>query len=151
MSIIPKNENRGEEMVDIMSTIHHYMYVPMLESIQTVVVPSLDAHIEVHEARSFPNPLHGDYLTAARARGAKMVKINPDSPSKKFDGLFPASADWHTKLKALSVRLCKLYVTFNDTYSLLGYLEVLLLHTLSKRQRQSLPVMELAELDQHPK
>ena len=59
MSIIPKNENRGEEMVDVMSTIHHY--VPMLESTQTVVVPSLDEHIEVHGARSFPIPLPGTW------------------------------------------------------------------------------------------
>ena len=151
MSIIPKNENRGEEMVDILSTLHSY--VPMLESTRTVVVPSLDEHTEVHEARSFPIPLHGDYLTAARARSAKRVKISEDSPSKRFDGLVPASADWHTKLKALSVRLCKLYVMFNDTctYSLLDYLEVLLLHTFSNGQWQFVPDTKPAQSKQCPK
>ena len=51
MSIIPKNEHRGEKMVDILTTIHPY--VPMLESTRTVVVPSLDEHSEVHEAIYF--------------------------------------------------------------------------------------------------
>ena len=102
MSIIPNNENRGEEMVDILSIIHPY--VPMLESTRTVVVPSLDEQTEVHEVRSFSIPLHRDYFIDARARSPKRVKVNEDSPSNKLDGLVPASADLPTKLKALSVR-----------------------------------------------
>lgn len=102
MSIIPKNENKGDEMVDIMDTIH--TYVPMIETSQQVVVPSLNESVEVHKARSFPIILHGDYLTACRGRGAKKVKINADSPSHRLEGLVPAAADWHTKLKLLGVR-----------------------------------------------
>ncbi len=102
MSIIPKNENKGDEMAEIMATIHHY--VPMLESSCAVFVPSLNEHIDIQEARSFPIILHGDYLTAARARGAQKFKVNAASPSKRYEGLVPVSADWHTKLKALNVR-----------------------------------------------
>ena len=100
MSIIPKNENKSDEMVDIMGSVHDY--VPMVETSHKVFVASLNEHVDVHEARSFPIILHGDFLTAARARGAK---INSDSPASRFQGLVPASADWHTKLKALGVRI----------------------------------------------
>ena len=91
MLTIPKNENRGEEMVDILSTIQPY--VPMLESTRIVVVPGLNEHTEVYEAITFPIPLYGYYLTAARARTPKRVKVNEDLPSKKFNGLVRASAD----------------------------------------------------------
>ena len=103
MSIIPKDENKGDEMVDIMSTIHSY--VPMLEFSRKVFVLSLNEHVDIREARSFPIILHGDYLTAARSRGAQKIKINADSPSSRYEGLVPASADWHTKLKLLMVRV----------------------------------------------
>ena len=102
MSIITRNENKGDEIVDIMETIHSY--VPMLQTSCQVFVASLNQHIDVQEARSFPILLHGDFFTAARARGAKKIKINSDSPSSRFEGLVPAAADWHTKLKVFGVR-----------------------------------------------
>ena len=86
----------GLEMVEIMATKH----VPMSRA---VFVPSLNEHIDIQEARSFPIILHGDYLTAARARGAQKFKINADSPSNRYEGLVSVSADWHTKLRVLSV------------------------------------------------
>ena len=75
-----------------------------IQSTQQVVVPSLNESVEVHRARSFPTILHGDYLTACRARSAKKVKINADSPSHRPEGQVPAAADWHTKVKLLGVR-----------------------------------------------
>ena len=101
MSIIPKNENKGDEMVDIMDTIHPY--VPMVETTDEILVPSRNETAEVKRARSFPILLHGDYLTACRARSAQKVKINSKTQSKRLEGLVPAAADWHTKLKALEV------------------------------------------------
>lgn len=101
MSIIPKNENKGDEMVDIMGTMHSC--VPMLEFTSKVFVPSLNDHVDISEARSFPIIIHGDYLTAARARGAQKLKVNAESPSSRLEGLVPASADWHAKLKVLMV------------------------------------------------
>ncbi len=52
MSIIPKNENKGDEMVDIMDTMH--TYVPMIETSQAVIVPSLNESVQVRKATSFP-------------------------------------------------------------------------------------------------
>lgn len=101
MSIIPKNENKGDEMVDIMNVIH--TYVPMISSSHKVLIPSLNESVEVHKARSFPIILAGDLLTAVRARCAKKAKINSDSPSSRLEGLVPSAADWHTKQKVLGV------------------------------------------------
>ena len=101
MSIIPKNEDRGDEMVENLNFNHPY--VPMVECTEKVQVPSHNEQVEVHKARSFPILLHGDFLTAARARGAQKAKVNSASPTGRLEGLVPLSSDWHTKLKALSL------------------------------------------------
>ena len=48
MSIIPKNENKGDEMVDILDTIHPY--VPMVETTDEILVPSRNETTEVKRA-----------------------------------------------------------------------------------------------------
>lgn len=101
MGIIPKNETKSDEMVDIMA--HMHQYVPIIESFEDVYVPSLNEKVEFHRARSFPIIIAGDQLTAARARGAKKAKVNSDSPTSRFEGLIPAATDWHTKQALLGV------------------------------------------------
>ena len=102
MSIILKNVNKGNEMVEIMELIHHY--VPMVETPEDVLVPSLNEQLEVKKATSFPIILDGDYLMAAKEQGAQRTVINSESPSSQLEGLvLPAAADWHTKLKLLCV------------------------------------------------
>ena len=82
----------------------------MVETTKEMLVPSLGQHFAVHEARSLPIVIYGDFLTASRARGAQRAKINSESPSRRFDGLVPASSDWHTKLKLLGVSEAVYYV-----------------------------------------
>ena len=101
MGIIPKNETKSDEMVDIMA--HMHQYVPITESSKEVYVPSLDEKVEYHHARCFPIIIAGDQLTAARARSAKKAKINSESPTSRFEGLVPAATDWHTKQALLGV------------------------------------------------
>ena len=50
-----------------------------------------------------PVIISGDYLTAARGRGAKKVKVNSDSPAGRLEGLIQAAAGWHAKLTVLGV------------------------------------------------
>lgn len=102
LGIIPKNETKNDEMVDIMA--HMHQYIPIVESSEEVYVPSLDENIEFYKARSFPIIVAGDQLTAARARGAKKAKCNSDSPTSRFEGLIPTATDWHTKQALLGVR-----------------------------------------------
>ena len=79
MSTIPKYENKVDEIVDIMSTIH--CDVPILEFLRKVFTPSLNEHVDIREARSFLIILQEDYLTAERSRGVQKIKIKADSPS----------------------------------------------------------------------
>lgn len=84
----------------------------MIETSQAVIVPSLNESVQVRKATSFPILVHGDYLTASRARGAQKAKINSESPSSRLEGLVPVAADWHTKLKNLGVRIV-LHIMYN--------------------------------------
>ena len=82
--ILNQNENKGNEMVEFMELIHHY--VPMVETSEDILVPSLNKQEEVEKARSFPIILRGDYLMAARARRAQRIVNNSESPSSRLEG-----------------------------------------------------------------
>uniref|UniRef100_A0A1X7V0U9 Uncharacterized protein n=1 Tax=Amphimedon queenslandica TaxID=400682 RepID=A0A1X7V0U9_AMPQE len=41
--------------------------------------------------------LGGNQMTAARACGSKMIRMNSTTDSKLLTGLLPVSEDWHTK------------------------------------------------------
>ena len=87
--------------------------MPILEFLRKVFIPSLNEHVDIREARSFLIILQGDYLTAERSRGAQKIKINTDSPSSPYEGLVPTSADWHTKLKLLMVRIIFFFMSYH--------------------------------------
>ena len=78
LGILPKNENKGEEMVEIMTHLHKY--VPFIEHSEDYHIPSIDKTVQVPKASLHPILVGGDQLTVARARGAKKVKVNVDSP-----------------------------------------------------------------------
>ena len=115
MGIIPKNETKSDEMVDIMA--HMHQYVPIIESSEEVYVPCLDEKVKFYKARTFPIIVAGDQLTAARARGAKKVKFNSDSPTNRFEGLIPTATDWHTKQALLGVKTVVIECYLNLKYA----------------------------------
>jgi len=78
-------------------------YVPMVETLKDVHIPSIDQSVQVVHATGYPILFAGDQLTAERARGAKKAKVNAVSPSEQLAGLIPVAADWHTKVKLLEV------------------------------------------------
>lgn len=94
------NENKGDEMIKIMSLIHQF--VPVIEHEQQV---------DISDGRTVTQPistLHsllfgGDQLTAACVRGAQEGKCNSVTASKRFEGLIPVIEDWHTKIIVLEV------------------------------------------------
>ena len=71
----------------------------MVEATESVIVPSLNATVEIKKAKSYPFIL----VTASRARGAQKANSNSESAYSRLEGLVPASADWHTKLKLMEV------------------------------------------------
>ena len=103
LGIIPKNENtcKGDEMVEIMSTLHQY--VPVVEYTEQYYIPSSQQSVQVPKASLHQIIIGGDQLTAARGRGAEKAKLHADSPVSRLDGLIPVAEDWHTKLNLLEV------------------------------------------------
>lgn len=98
---MPKNENKGDEMVEIMSSLHQY--VPTVKYVEDCFIPSTGLTTQVPKASLHPIIIGGDQLTAARARGAKKAKLHVDSPISRLEGLIPVAEDWHTKVTLLEV------------------------------------------------
>ena len=73
MGVIPKNENKGDEMVSIIEK--HHEYVPMevkerQQSISSGIIATVQ-DITFHQIL-----MGGDQLTAARGRGAQSICMN---------------------------------------------------------------------------
>jgi hypothetical protein len=92
-----KNENRGDDMVDIMAHLHQY--VPRVDlSEGTTSGYKSSEHVWFHKVL-----VGGDQLTAARARSSKMHMANGQTPYQRLEGLIPVAEDWHTKACLLGV------------------------------------------------
>ena len=101
LGIIPKSENKGDEMVEIMSNLHQY--VPKVEYTEDCFISDIGETVQVPSAFLHPILIGGDQLTAARGRGAKKAKVHADSPTSRLEGLIPVAEDWHTKVTLLQV------------------------------------------------
>lgn len=84
------NENKGDEMIKIMSHVHQF--VPVVECEQEVDVGD-DRTTSQPMSLLHPVLFGGDQLTAARIRGAQEAKCNSITASKRFDGLIPVIED----------------------------------------------------------
>ena len=78
---IPKNENKADEMVEIMSMLHKY--VPTVDFTTTEIV--LDSGEAIHAVFQ-PVNFCGELFTAVRGRGAQRMRSNSLSP--RLEGLF---------------------------------------------------------------
>ena len=101
MGIIPKNENKSGEMIEIMN--HLMQYVPTVETDANIVIESTEETVPLKKFLSHRILLGGDQLTAARARSAVKNVGNGNSSIGKLLGLIPVIEDWHTKLLLLVV------------------------------------------------
>ena len=105
LGILRKNENKGDEMIDILKHLHQY--VPSVSFFTDKVLSTGETAKE--EKASFHRIIvGGDQLTAARIRAGQKGKLNGQSPSKRLEGIVPAVEDWHAKANLLGVS--------NDTY-----------------------------------
>ena len=96
-----KNENKGDDMVDIM--LHHHQYVPSHEFARNVHIDGVEQETEVPEAAVKKILFSGDQLTASRARGAKRARGNSLSSVSRLNGLEPTASDFHVQLNLLDV------------------------------------------------
>ena len=108
LGVLLKNENKADDMVEIMSHLHQY--VPAVEHTKTVFVPSTGEMVQIKHAVFNKIFLGGDQLTVVRARGSQNAMENSISPSTRMRGLIPCIEDWHTKLNLLGVsQSCEMY------------------------------------------
>lgn len=99
--MVLKNENKSDDMVDIMK--HMHQYVPYDEYEEEQMVEGIAETVTVTKASAYPILFGGDQLTAARARSARKAKVNSVVPAKRFHGLIPVAEDWHTRMNYLGV------------------------------------------------
>jgi len=109
LGVLLHNENKGEDMIKILT--HIYQYVPVVEYETELDIPNSTNKKIVHNVVPHPILFGGDQLTAARVRGAQDAKCNSTSSDKRFDGIVPVIEDWHTKVVILEVRMPILYTS----------------------------------------
>lgn len=98
-----KNENKTDDMVDILSHLHQY--VPMIASTKIVNVSGTGVSEEVPSERLHHLLIGGDQLTAERVRGAQGMRKNSTHAAGRLEGYIPISEDWHAKVCFLQVRV----------------------------------------------
>lgn len=103
LGILLENENKGSEMVEILTHLHQY--IPYKESTKEVRIPSLEETVPEPSAKLTKILFGGDQLTAAKARSAIAAMSNASSPVRRLEGIVPVIEDWHAQVTFLEVRL----------------------------------------------
>ena len=101
LGVINKNENKGDEMVEIVSTLQKYIPVHQKCREQTLSNGEVATVIDTSLHRLL---FGGDQLTAARGRGAQSIRENGRDSVTRLEGFHMFSLDWHAKMKFLGVR-----------------------------------------------
>ena len=85
LGLLYKNENKNEEMIDILQELHD-KYVPIHSYKKD------DVEIkEILEKVYFG----GDQLTEERSRNAAIARSDGDDPYERLEGVVPKVEDWH--------------------------------------------------------
>ena len=99
-----KNENKMDEMVDILAYLHQY--VPMKTSNQVISVPGTEES-EVIESEDLHHILiGGDQLTVERIKGAQSLQKDSTHAAGRFEGFFACVK----RLACKSLFLTSMYV-----------------------------------------
>ena len=102
LGVIFKNDNKLDEMVDIMD--HLNQYVPTEVTHTTVQIPGrAPKRMQIDTMHKVL--IGGDQLTVARMKGAKSMREDSQHDAGRLDGFIPVVEDWHTKVCLLEVRL----------------------------------------------
>lgn len=87
-------------MCAIMDSLHKYIpSVPVKESVDQ----ASGAAYEMDECMVYPILFGGDQLTAARIRGAILIRDDHDTNDEKLNGFLPVVEDWHCRMTLLKV------------------------------------------------
>ena len=100
MGVLPKDENKLEDMVCILE--HLQRYVPTLRQETQYQITSTEEETICTE-RFHRVLLGGDQLTVARVRSCQRGRANSDCAANRLIGLLPVAEDWHTGVVLLTV------------------------------------------------
>ncbi|KAL5474537.1 hypothetical protein EMCRGX_G026495 [Ephydatia muelleri] len=94
LGIILKNENKIDEMTEILTDLHQY--VPCVTQEESA---SLSTGQVVTKKTEYMHRIliGGDQLTVARMRSAINIKNNSWTATGRLEGFIPVAEDWHTK------------------------------------------------------
>ena len=98
-----KNENKTDDMVDILTHLHQY--VPMVSSLNEVHVPNSGACEHIPSEALHHLLIGDDQLTAERVRGAQSIRRISTHAAGRLEGYIPISEDWHAKVCFMQVRI----------------------------------------------
>ena len=99
-----KNENRVDEMIDILKELQGY--IPCVKKSVEVSIPGLDV-VETVNADVLHSVLFGgDQLTRVRASSAQIASSNHQSREGRLEGFQPVREAWHCKVCFLGVWPC---------------------------------------------
>ena len=106
LGVIDKNENRVDEMCDIMDQLHKL--VPCKTTQSNYTLP--DGEVQSFLGETFHQLLlGGDQLTAARC--------DSDTKKERLYGLVPVSEDWHGKYRLCKVKFCCMCISMHSLRS----------------------------------
>ena len=91
LGIVMKNENKTDEMVQILSQLHQY--VPMKREKMAMHVPCTGDIEEVYSESLHHLLVSGDQLTAERVRGAQSLRRNSTTAAGCLNGFLPVSKE----------------------------------------------------------
>ena len=101
LGILMKNENKTDQMVDILSHLHQY--IPLKSATKIVQVPGTNDREVIKMENIHHVLLGGDQLTAERIRGAQNMRKNSTHAAGRLEGFIPVTEDWHAKVCFLQV------------------------------------------------
>ena len=96
-----KNENKLDEMVDILDDLQRY--APSTLKTRDVPVPNTNEVRSLKEIAFHRLLFGGDQLTAKRARVGIRIRNNSTNSADRLEGLLPVAEDWHAKVVLLEV------------------------------------------------
>ena len=100
-----KNENKLDEMVEILDDKHKYVPYKALDATTTVPDHQSDIQVTVCHRNLHKILFGGDQLTVARVRGAQGMREGSQNAIGRLEGVIPVAEDWHTKLCLIEVRM----------------------------------------------
>jgi len=109
--VFQRNENRLDEMAEIMEKLHEY--VPAVNVKEHYDLFDDGYLFDVDEEVFHQILFGGDQLTVARARGSSIMRSDHvtslSSRRDRLEGLLPVAEDWHAKqclLKVNNIQYC---------------------------------------------